>query len=188
MNIEYYKNVLERAGVVFAPGLSESEIDRIQRRYGFFFPPDLKRFLMFALPISNRFVDWRNADEESILKSLLWPYEGMCFDIEHNSFWLKEWGQRPASLDDAISIAGKAVESAPTLIPICGHRYIPDRPNEAGSPVFSVYQTDIIYYGCDLAEYLENEFGYYFGRSKREIKKEIKRIEFWSRLVENNDD
>jgi len=183
MGLEYYKNGLEQAGVLFAPGLSESEIHQIQRQYRFLFPPDLKSFLMFALPISDRFVNWRDASEESILESLAWPYEGMCFDIEHNSFWLEAWGQRPASLDEAFSIARKAVERAPTLIPICGHRYIPDRPNEAGNPVFSVYQTDIIHYGGDLAEYLENEFSSYFGGSGYDLKKEIRHIEFWSQLV-----
>jgi hypothetical protein len=184
VDLEYYKNGLEQAGVLFAPGLSESEIDRIQRQYHLFFPPDLKNLLMFALPISHGFINWREASENIISERLSWPYEGMCFDIEHNVFWVEEWGQRPASLDEAFSIARNAVERAPTLIPICGHRYIPDRPNEAGNPVYSVYQTDIIYYGGDLAEYLENEFSYYFGRSGYNLKKEIKHIDFWSQLVQ----
>jgi hypothetical protein len=184
MDLEHYKDGLERAGVLFAPGLSEAEINQIQRRYHFIFPPDLKNFLMFALPISHSFINWRDASEEIISEKLSWPYVGMLYDIEDNSFWLEEWGQLPASLDEAFSIARKAVEHAPVLIPICSHRYIPDRPNEAGNPVFSVYQTDIIYYGSDLAEYLENEFSYYFGRSGFDLKKEIKHIEFWSQLVE----
>jgi len=184
MDLELYKNGLEQAGVLFAPGLSESEIHQIQRRHHFLFPPDLKNFLMFALPISSGFINWRDADEEKISERLSWPYEGMCFDIEHNSFWLEEWGQRPASLDEAFSVARKAVEHAPTLIPIYSHCYIPDSPNEARNPVFSVYQTDIIYYGGDLAEYLENEFRYYFGRSEYSLKKEIKYIEFWSQLAD----
>ena len=50
--------------------------------------------------------------------------------------------------------------------------------------IFSVYQTDIIHYGGELAEYLENEFGSYFGGSGYKLKKEIKHIEFWSLLVE----
>src|SRR5262249_6633665 len=183
MDLEHYKNGLERAGVLFASGLSESEINQIQRRYHFLFPPDLKNFLMFALPISHKFINWRDASEQMISERLSWPYEGMYFDIEHNSFWLEEWGQRPASLDEAFSVARKAVEHAPTLIPICSHRYIPDRPNEAGNPVFSVYQTDIICYGGDLAEYLENEFSYYFGKSEFSLKKESKHIEFWTQLV-----
>ncbi|MCI0491164.1 MAG: SMI1/KNR4 family protein [Blastocatellia bacterium] len=185
MDLDYYKNTLEQAGVLFAHGLSESEIESIQEKYRFQFPPDLKEFLMFALPISDGFVDWRDATEDEIANRLLWPYEGICFDIENSSFWLEEWGQQPESLDEAFATAKKAVESAPALIPIYIHRYIPDRPNEVGNPVFSVYQTDIIYYGSDLADYLENEFRYYFDRSEYSLTGEIKHIEFWSRLVEN---
>jgi hypothetical protein len=184
MDFEHYKNILCQAGVAFEQGLSQFEIQHIEQLYQFTFPPDLRNFLMFALPASKGFLNWREAEEEEIVNSLLWPYIGICFDIEHNSFWLDEWGQRPASLEEAFTIAKKAVENAPKLIPINGHRYIPDRPNEAGNPVFSVYQTDIIYYGSDLAEYLENEFRYYFGRSGYSLKSEIKYIEFWSKLVE----
>src|SRR5260370_23892793 len=111
---------------------------------------------MFALPVSNGFVNWRSATEEEIKEGMSRPYDGICFDIEHNVFWPGAWGTRPSSLDDAFAIAKKAVDAAPILIPILGHRYIPDSPNEAGNPVFSVYQTDIIYYGSELAGYLQN--------------------------------
>jgi hypothetical protein len=35
---------------------------------------------------------------------------------------------------------------------------IPDDPHLEGNPVFSVHQTDIIYYGYDLEDYLRHEF------------------------------
>lgn len=116
----------------------------------------------------------------------------MCFDIKNNSFWPSEWGDRPSSLEEAFEIARKVVKAAPTLIPITGHRYIPDRPYEPGNPVFSVYQTDVIYYGSDLFNYLENEFTYYF-RGPGEYfygmgeEVRIKDIEFWSKLVQWNE-
>ncbi|MET0645741.1 MAG: SMI1/KNR4 family protein [Pyrinomonadaceae bacterium] len=184
MDIGYYRNVLQKAGVLFAPGLSEAEIQRIQCRYGFVFPPDMKDFLRFALPVSSGFINWRGAKDDEVLKSLSWPYEGICFDIERNSFWLEEWGQRPATLEEAFAIAREAVERAPTLIPVNGHRYIPDRPHDPGNPILSVYQTDVIYYGCNLADYLENEFSHYFGRGEYGLNGEIRHVEFWSQLVE----
>lgn len=110
----------------------------------------------------------------------------MCFDIEHNTFWLKEWGAKPASLDAAFEIARHAVARAPLLIPICGHRYIPANPPEAGNPVFSVYQTDIIYYGAELIDYLQNEYGFHFGRPHHLITKSPRFIEFWTRVAEEN--
>ena len=51
----------------------------------------------------------------------------------------------------------EAVRAAPPLIPLIGHRYLPSQPNESANPVFSVYQSDIIYYGRDLADYFERE-------------------------------
>lgn len=45
------------------------------------------------------------------------------------------------------------LKAAPRLIPICSHRYIPEEPHDAGNPVFSVMQSDVIYYGADLANY-----------------------------------
>jgi len=36
-------------------------------------------------------------------------------------------------------------------------------PRHRRNPVFSVHQTDIIYYGSDLEHYLHKEFYYYFG-------------------------
>lgn len=187
MELQKYKPTLERAGVVFEPGLSAQEIHQIETNYGFRFPLDYCAFLMDSLPVSRGFVDWRNADEKQILKMLSWPYEGVCFDILHNNFWLQEWGSRPLQLSDAYAIAQNAIDQAPTLIPIRGHRYIPDAPTEAGNPIFSVYQTDIIYYGRDLGEYLENEFGYhFFGKGRHIISEPVKSIAFWSYLVDIN--
>jgi hypothetical protein len=188
MDFQPYKTTLEHAGVVFAPGLSNHEIHQIEASYAFRFPADYRAFLMFALPISHGFVDWRHGDRAHIHQQLAWPYEGICFDIEHNNFWLRAWGPRPADLTAAFAIAHQAVAEAPTLIPVAGHRYIPDVPADAGNPIFSVYQTDIIYYGRDLLEYLENEFGYYFfGQSRYQITEPIRSIAFWSHLVAIND-
>lgn len=187
MDLEYYKRVLEKARVVFAHGLSRGEIQQLEEEYQFRFPPDLRDFLTFALPVSKGFIDWRQVDREEILESLSWPYEGMCFDIEHNSFWLEEWGPKPTTPEKAFEIARKAVDSAPVLIPIYGHRYIPDQPHEHGNPIFSVWQTDIICYGSHLANYLENEFRYYFGGIGEyglKLDGEVKHIEFWSQLAE----
>lgn len=73
---------------------------------------------------------------------------------------------------------------APKLIPILGHRYIPEEPHERGNPVFSVYQTDVIYYGADLEDYFRREFASApWGAGAVEPRK---RVPFWSDLVERN--
>ena len=49
-------------------------------------------------------------------------------------------------------------KSWPRLVPVFGHRYLVVDPCEPGNPVFSIMQTDIIYYGTNLGEYLTYEF------------------------------
>jgi hypothetical protein len=174
---------LARAGVEFDEGMTDREIADVEKRFGFQFPPDLRAFLQHALPISKGWMDWRHASEGTLRERLDWPYEGICFDVAHNVFWLPEWGARPSVDEEAFAIVKQALRRAPTLVPIASHRYIPDRPYLGGNPVFSVHQTDIIYYGCDLQEYLENEYSFYFGRSGYSMREPVRDIEFWSRLV-----
>jgi len=171
------------AGVTFAEGLSESELQRVEDQYGFAFPPDLRAFLARALPISKGWVNWRTEEPQAIRAWLRFPLEGICFDIEQNDFWHQDWGPRPAALADALVRATAAVGRAPVLIPIRGHRYLPSTPAEAGNPVFSVHQTDIIHYGTNLDDFWRNEFSYAFGRSGYQITGEPRRIPFWSDLT-----
>lgn len=171
---------LKDKGIAFQPGLSDSEIERVERQFRFAFPPDLKEFLKFALPSGDRFPDWRSGTFEDLKRRLDWPLEGICFDIEKNGFWPDDWGARPSSIEAAFAVARHKVESAPVLIPIYAHRYMPDRPHLAFNPVFSVYQTDIIYYGNDLVDYLANEFKI---PNPTESHASPRLIEFWSRIA-----
>jgi hypothetical protein len=166
-------------GVKFADGLTDDEVRGVELRYGFRFPPDLREFLQAGLPISDGFPDWRNGSPQDLQQWLDTPLDGILFDVQHNGFWLPEWGQRPVESDEAAVVVRQLVKDAPTLIPVCQHRMIPDRPHLAGNPVFSVHQTDIIYYGCDLRDYFLHEFlcvnlGWWpmFANS-------IRKIEFW---------
>jgi hypothetical protein len=145
-------------GIRFESGLTDLEVATVEARFEFRFPPDLRRFLQLVLPRGEQFPNWRAAPEETLREWLDLPLEGILFDIEHNGFWLEEWGTRPPSLDEAKQVAKGLVSAAPRLIPIYGHRMIPDEPHLPGNPVFSVHQTDIIYYGADLEDYLSHEF------------------------------
>src|SRR5437016_10295710 len=149
--------ILADAGVAVGAGLTARELERVESVIGAGFPPDLREFLSEGLPLGDRFPNWREPDSDAIRGQLDWPFEGMAFDIQHNGFWWDAWGARPASLDEALAIARAQVAAAPRLIPIAGHRYIPAEPALAGNPVFSVHQTDIIYYGSDLVTYLHCE-------------------------------
>ena len=149
---------MEDQGIGFEPGLSDEEISAVEAQYGFSFPPDLRLFQSFALPVSKNFPNWRQPEAEAIRKRLAWPADGMCFDIENDVFWMDDWGAKPNDLPEAKSLARAKVAGAPFLIPVFSHRYLPATPCLSGNPVFSVYQTDIIYYGLDLPSYLFAEF------------------------------
>jgi hypothetical protein len=149
---------MKECGIEFDVGLNDSEIAVAETRFGFRFPPDLRAFLQTALPNGERFPNWRSGKVAVLRDWLDLPRQGILFDIEHNSFWLEEWGVRPESLADAKRSVSELVAGAPTLIPIYIHRMMPDESHLAGNPVFSVHQTDIIHYGFDLADYLRSDF------------------------------
>jgi len=187
MDLEHCVVVLKRAGIEFESGLTAAELAAAEVRFGFRFPPDLRALLAYALPTSKSAPTWRDLENPVLIARMALPLEDMCFDIEHNTFWPDEWGERPADLRAAFEVARSQVARAPKLIPVFGHRYLPDRPHSAGNPVFSVHQTDIIYYGSDLENYLHNEFYYYFGTPNYSLGASITNIEFWSWLVELNE-
>lgn len=157
-------------------GYSSSELEAAQDRYELRFPPDLIELLLDRRPVDAP--DWRT-DETAIRKLIAWPLEGILFDIEHNAFWLSQWGERPHSHRERTEIASKAVAAAPALIPLYSHRFIPSEPHEAGNPVFSIHQTDIIYYGANLAHYFDNEIT---GWSSLPAEN-YRQIAFWSDLA-----
>ena len=166
--------LLRGASLEFEPGLTDSEVHRIENRFNFRFPPDLRSFLQTNVPFWNS-PRWHTATDAEIQKWLDPPIEGVLFDVERNDFWISDWGERPEDLLEALQIASARIRQAPKLIPILGNRYMPALPNEAGNPVFSVHQTDIIYYGHDLDDYLRHEFN--LPRAKWPVK--VKQIEFW---------
>ncbi|MDQ0087634.1 hypothetical protein J2T12_001040 [Paenibacillus anaericanus] len=164
--------------------LTPEEISKIENKYKILFPPDLREFYLCGLPQGHNFINWRDTSKvniDSIKKRLEWPLEGIIFDVEHNSFWYSHWGERPSDLGEAIRICIDKYRDVPVLIPIYSHRYIPSRPCETNNPIFSVYQTDIIYYGENLEEYFKVEFN---DKEHKDIDFDsIKHIDFWTDLV-----
>ena len=184
---------LEQKNVTFETGLSPDELGHTERLYGFLFPPDLREFLLLALPVSDDFPNWRTGQikyglsTRSIDELLDWPARGMCFDIENDAFWMRDWGAKPDDLQEAFEVARRMVKLAPPLIPVFSHRFLPGEPSTEGNPVLSVYQTDNIYYGMDLACYFANEFK--FSPSEQTNGTDSpRRIRFWSDIIDRVDE
>lgn len=183
---------LKNKGVTFERGLTALEFGAVEKQYCFSFPPDLREFLSIGLPVSDDFPNWRTGKrrwgekELSISDLIEWPAIGICFDVEHDGFWMNDWGTRPDDLQEAFRITRKIVKQAPSLIPVFSHRFLPADPALEGNPVMSVYQTDIIYYGQDLASYLANEFELPM-KDQENGNREPRRIRFWSDIIDRAD-
>src|SRR5258705_2341911 len=94
-------------GIIFDEGLNGNEVEKIEAKFNFTFPADLKLYLQNALPVSDGFVHWRlgiesEKEAENIISRLKWPLEGMIYDIKNNGFWFDQWGDKPKDLDDQI--------------------------------------------------------------------------------------
>lgn len=136
---------LKNKGVSFEHGLRNGEFKNIEQEYGFCFPPDLREFLSIGLPVSDDFPNWRTGKkrwgdrEFSIADSIDWPARGVCFDVEHNGFWMTDWDPRPDDLQEAFRITRRMVKHAPPLIPVFSHRFLPAEPALEGNAVISVH-------------------------------------------------
>jgi hypothetical protein len=162
---------------LWAAGYTAAELDDAQARFGLRFPPDLVALLRDRRLLQG--YDW-TGPEEPIRRRLSWPLEGLLFDVE-NGLWRPEWGERPARAEERAEIVTALVARAPPLIPIFSHRYLPAEPVEAGNPVLSVYQSDIIYCGRDLEDYFAREFG----GGTEPVDGPVRRIRFWSDIIDD---
>ena len=165
---------------IWTKGYTQAQLDEAQEHFGLKFPPDLVDLYREKRPVDA--YDWTR-DFAKIREMMANPLEGLWFDVQHNALWLPDWGGKPSDPKDQYAILKSAIDAAPKQIPIISHRYLPEEPHEAGNPVFSVVQSDIIYYGSSIEDYFQREF---HGYTSRPYPSEFKRIRFWSMMVERN--
>lgn len=175
-------NILKENGVVLESGLTFKEIIEIEQCYGFVFPKSLKDFLMTALPTSKGFYNWRDKNPKNIemIKWTLREPKEYINELPKEVYWCENWGPEPN--DDEIFKAEvrKRLKTAPLLIPIYSHRYMPQLEEE-NLPVVSIHGADIIYMGENLEDYFKIEF-------RKKLYSEInfaniKPILFWTDLM-----
>ena len=73
--------------------------------------------------------------------------------------------------------------AVPRMVPVYGHRYLPAGRGTYRHPVLSIWQTDIIYYGLDLADYIDCEFGRHDPAEATDTRNPRATVEFWRDLV-----
>jgi hypothetical protein len=195
IGVEAMRRLRLRSSCAIEPGLSDDEIAQVEAAYGFRFADDHRAFLSAGLPVdtwpeerrpgeirthAQPWPDWRRGDPGTLRAMLDRPVDGVLFDVEHNRFWDRSWGPRPAELAAAVKSAAARLAEVPRLVPVYGHRYLPAGAGAYGHPVLSVWQTDIIFYGLDLADWVEHEFGH-----RRDFAREPHAtVAFWRDFVE----
>jgi hypothetical protein len=167
-------------------GYSQAELDDVQAKWGLRFPPDLIERLRESRPLIDHVqcFDWLTADPAHIRERLAWPFESYWTSVERHELWWPEWGERPASPAELKEKVRGIFADAPKLIPLLAHRYISEEPYETRNPVFSVFFSDIVYYGANLLDWMERE------RAGPRVKPwpAIKEIRFWGQAVRYNAD
>ncbi|WP_370235955.1 MULTISPECIES: SMI1/KNR4 family protein [Henriciella] len=162
-------------------GLTDSEIRSIEDQLEMALPPDFKFLLENLKDPGGVFFPWADFSLNLYRELIEWVWDGIAFDIGHG-LWLDRWGERPSEETEAKHNARLDFESWPVLLPIFGHRFLPATPCRSGNPVFSIKQTDIIYYGANLADYLLNELT--GSRPLVEEQTPIRKIDVWSDFAE----
>jgi len=185
-----FSTVIERmksAGIQFDKGLTDCEIDHIERLYEIKFPASLRQFYSQALPISedeHGFPEWRDFSDANIAKikeRIDVQYKWLLHDVQRDS-WLAAWGERPHTEGEITARFIEVSRSAPKLIPLYAHRYMPMLEGAENPPVISTVGIDTIYYGSDLNNYLRNEF---LNKKRTFYTTKCMHIPFWSDIIES---
>ena len=168
MKIDKIKKLLLENNIQIEQGLSDDEVRKIEKIYNVKFPQQWLEFYQNILPVSVENI-------ATIKERLASPYNGILESIDE-IVWDISWGLEPDRVEDKNKKIRKMLESAPPLIPLYGHRFLPIFENKE-IPVLSVVDLDIIYYGMDLYDYFEVEFGH-----KRLVSdsKKYREVPFWT--------
>lgn len=180
-----YQQILEllkSKNIILEEGLTAKELDQIYKIYDIEFPTPLQDFLRSMLPISKGFYHWRNFSRENVafIKTCMeFPAKDICNRTDEVD-WCDHWGVEPKNKKKReVEIKKKAL-AAPKLVPIYSHRYIP-LGHFNSYPILSIHGVDIIYYGKDLENYINIEFG-----TQKQAALDYRTIEyipFWTDLM-----
>lgn len=188
IKIRNLKKFLLKNNIILKKGLSNKDFDKIKKIYNLTFPTDLKMIYENYLPVSTNFYDWSDfsVDNVNYIKEIInRPLDGILFDIEFNKFWMECFGEKTKDLKYNLKIAQKYYENnVYKPIPIYSHRYIPSYPSTENNPIFSIVQTDIIFYGNNIFNYFYIEFSKPQSKlHQKMLKQQKKYTPFWSDIV-----
>lgn len=179
--VEDVVEALAEAGVRLDRGLTEADLKRIEKKFGFSFGPDQRTLLRAALPLGDAWLNWRHATAAKIRERLQAPTDAVIFGVRSKDFWPEAWGARPQDAEAAQRLARERLARSPLLVPLYGQCYLPAAPASEGSPVFSVRPGEVSVCGADLRDFVTVEFG--AGPGPGSPAAEALRVDFWSDLA-----
>lgn len=152
---------LRNAGLYFAHGMTQAQLDRAEQVFGFRFPKEIREFLSLAVPVEKGFFDYRDVSEENQKKFQefqKWMEDAFLFDLANNREDMLELLIGPlGNPEDFDTAVMDYFHSSVKLIPLYIHRCFFDGMDDM--PIVSFMQpTDMIFYGHNFQDYLEREF------------------------------
>lgn len=177
-NYEKIYQTLRNTWIQCKDWLWDKEITDIEEKLHISFPIEYRNLLSRFIPVWRSFIDRTDRRNSEIYTRLDWLFEGILFDVENNSFRYDKWWEEPEKIAEKNRKAKQMLKSVPYLIPIYWNRYISQID---WGPIFSVVQTDIIYYWSNLENYIENEFWNKESFDYSEIKVYVP---FWTDIVQ----
>jgi hypothetical protein len=159
-------------------GLTDNEINNIEKKYTIKFTPEHREFLKILHTIDRMevvktepfdentetqerelpfFYNWLQHDE-LIKECFNWPLKTILEDVRgQNKVWLESWGTFTDNENKATQVVTNWYCNVPKLIPLTAHRFLVSDINLEYRPILSVWGSDIIVYGWNLRSYLLNE-------------------------------
>ncbi|MGN7709212.1 hypothetical protein [Chryseobacterium sp. JV274] len=153
-------------------GLSEEQIDDIERKYEVSFTSEHREFLKILHAIDKKeiveyedegeliteectfFYNWLE-NEEEIISQIKCFYKWVWDDIiSVNYVWLKSWGVKPNSLERKKEIFDEWFSKLPQLLPVRNSACVVNNENLKWNPVVSVSGSDVNILGWDFRTYL----------------------------------
>ena len=153
---------LKKQNIKFEEGLSEEEIAKAESAFEIKFPKEIKFFLSYGLPVGDGFYNWRDCSKKNV--ELINDFqkrveESFTFDLDNNNL-ANDFKDKFPNIKDEEELKRAIMSylhSSPKLIPFYAHRCFFNGMDNM--PIISYWQpTDLIFYGSDFENYIENEF------------------------------